>query len=471
MLFGHTPTAPRARSLHSLLTCIDPMDLWHRCLTHLEDEFPLEDLHTWLKPLQAWQNGADLVLYAPNEFARDEVQIRYLPRIRELLTALGGPSEVRLGIGSAPRADAEPAKPAAATKRAEAAKDKPGTYFSQHINKLDPYYSFGNFVEGSSNELARAAAGMVAATPGVRTRNPLLLYGSSGLGKTHLMIAAGNEMRRQHPNLRILFLRADTFSSSFRNAALKKDMDQFKSEFQDVDVLLVDDVHVLAIPGKTQEEFFHTFNLLFDRGQQIVMTCDQVPKEIAQLDPRLRSRLSWGLSVLIDPPEFETRAAILQAKAREHQLHIPEEVTDLLARRMHSNVRELEGALNTLAANASFMGREITAEFALETLHDKLRAHQQAVSIPNIQKTVAQYYNLTVASLVSRSRTHTVARARQVGMALAKELTASSLPVIGQHFNKNHTTVMHACEKIAELRKSDGQLRNDWATLIRQLSE
>jgi len=448
----------------------NPMDIWQRCLTHLEEELPHEDFHAWLKPIQPWRNDASIVLYVHNEWIHDEVNRRYLGRIRELLQQLGGPGDVRLEIGSAPRPKAAPSIPAPRTATTAPPDKSKNTYLAQLVNKLDPYYTFTNFVEGRSNELARAAAGLVATTPGVRTRNPLLLYGSSGLGKTHLMIAAGNEMRKLHPHLCVLYLRSETFSHSFRNAALKKDMDQFKSEFQNVDVLLIDDIQMFVDMERTQEEFFYTFNQLFERGQQIVLTCDQVPREMESLDARLRSRLSWGLSVLIDPPDFETRAAILSAKASEHRIDIPDEVAKLLAQRMHSNVRELEGALNTLAANASLTGRPLTVEFALETLHDQLRAHQKADSIPNIQKTVAQYYNLTVAALVSRSRTQTVARARQIGMALARELTTNSLPTIAQHFNKTHTTVMHACETIEAQMKQDGQLRSDWSSLIRKLS-
>jgi len=444
------------------------MDIWLRCLTQLEEESPLEDLHTWLKPLQPHHSGSNLVLYAPNVFIRDEVDSRYLGRIRELLRALGAPGEVRLDVGSPPR-PAVPATAAAAT--AVHAPNKPKPYLTQLTNQLDPAYTFANFVEGRSNELARATAGSVAATPGVRMRNPLLLYGSTGLGKTHLMIAAGHQMRELHPNMRVLYLRSEMFYKAFVLALRQNNMEQFKSEFQDIDALLIDDIQFFVGKGSTQEEFFHTFNQLFDQGQQIIMTCDQIPREMDRLDARLRSRLGWGVSVLIDPPDFETRAAIVLSKAREHQIKVPEEVAELLAQRMHSNVRDLEGALNNLAAKASLTGQAITVEFALDTLHDQLRAHQQAVSIPNIQKTVAQHYNLTVASLLSRSRTQTVARARQIAMALAKELTADSLPNIGKHFSKNHTTVLHACRQISELMKQDGQLRNDWSVLIRKLSE
>jgi len=441
------------------------MDIWPHCLTRLEDEYPPEDVHTWLKPLQFHHDGSNAVLYAPNAFVRDEVAARYLGRIRELLTLLGSETHVALEIGSLARAKKPVPTP---TPISPAVKSDP----SPLTNQLESTYTFDNFVEGRSNELARATAGQVAANPGVRMRNPLLLYGSTGLGKTHLMTAAGNEMRRLNPRMRVLYLRSDALYNAFFHALRQKNTDQFKHQFQNIDALLIDDIQFFAGKDRTQEEFFHTFNLLFDQGQQIIMTCDRFPKEVDRLDSRLRSRLGWGVSVMIDPPDFETRAAIVLSKAREHSIPVPEAVAELLAQKMHTNVRDLEGALNTLVAQASLTGRPITVEFAQETLRDLLRAHQQAVSIPNIQKTVAQHYGFTVDTLLSRNRTQALARARQMAMALAKELTADSLPMIATQFNKrNHTTVLHACRQINELMGHDGQLRSDWNALIRKLSE
>jgi len=441
------------------------MDIWPHCLTRLEDEYPPEDVHTWLKPLQFHHDGSNAVLYAPNAFVRDEVAARYLERIRELLIHLGSEADVALEIGSLARTK-ETAPKSAPVSPAVKSDPPPLT------NQLESAYTFDNFVEGRSNELARATAGQVAANPGVRMRNPLLLYGSTGLGKTHLMTAAGNEMRRLNPRMRVLYLRSDAFYNAFFRALRQKNTDQFKHQFQNIDALLIDDIQFFAGKDRTQEEFFHTFNLLFDQGQQIIMTCDRFPKEVDRLDSRLRSRLGWGVSVMIDPPDFETRAAIVLSKAREHSIPVPEAVAELLAQKMHTNVRDLEGALNTLVAQASLTGRPITVEFAQETLRDLLRAHQQAVSIPNIQKTVAQHYGFTVDTLLSRSRTQALARARQMAMALAKELTADSLPMIAAQFNKrNHTTVLHACRQINELMGHDGQLRSDWNILIRKLSE
>ncbi|NZA24995.1 chromosomal replication initiator protein DnaA [Luteimonas sp. SJ-92] len=439
------------------------MDAWPRCLERLEAELPAEDVHTWLRPLQAARRDHTTVLYAPNAFVRDEVRARYLVRIRELLGHFGDSDEVALEIGSLPRAAALDTLPvmAPAAPAAEAF----------HGN-LDTHYTFDNFVEGRSNQLGRAAAWQAAQKPGDRTHNPLLLYGSTGLGKTHLMFAAGNEMRRQNPAVRVLYLRSEQFFSAMMRALQDKAMDGFKRHFQQVDALLIDDIQFFAGKERTQEEFFHTFNALFDGRQQIIMTCDRFPREVEGLEPRLKSRLAWGLSVAIDPPDFETRAQIVLSKARERGARIPEDVAFLIAKKMRSNVRDLEGALNTLTARANFTGRSITPEFAQETLRDLLRAQMHSVGIANIQKTVADYYGLQIKDLLSKRRTRSLARPRQMAMALAKELTEHSLPEIGDAFaGRDHTTVLHACRQIKTLQETDGKLREDWEKLIRKLSE
>ena len=391
------------------------MDAWPRCLERLEAELPAEDVHTWLKPLQAEQRSDAMVLYAPNAFIVEQVRERYLSRIQELLGHFAGHRDVSLEIGSRARA-VEPA--AAATTPA-------ATFATTEAfaGNLDSHYTFDNFVEGRSNQLGRAAAWQAAQKPGDRAHNPLLLYGGTGLGKTHLMFAAGNELRRHNPGARVLYLRSEQFFSAMTKALIEKSMDQFKRRFQQVDALLIDDIQFFAGKDRTQEEFFHTFNALFDGRQQIILTCDRYPREVEGLEPRLKSRLAWGLSVAIEPPDFETRAAIVLAKARERGAQIPDDVAFLLAKKMRSNVRDLEGALNTLTARANFTGRAITPEFAQETLRDLLRAQQQAISIPNSQKTVADYYGLQVKDLLSKRRTRSLARPRQVAMALAKELT------------------------------------------------
>jgi chromosomal replication initiator protein len=441
------------------------MDAWPRCLERLEAELPAEDVHTWLKPLQAEQRSDAVVLYAPNAFIVEQVRERYLGRIQDLLGHFLGHRDVSLEIGSRAKA-VEPA-PTLSTSATHAF-----ATMEPYAGNLDSHYTFDNFVEGRSNQLGRAAAWQAAQKPGDRAHNPLLLYGGTGLGKTHLMFAAGNELRRQNPGARVLYLRSEQFFSAMTKALIEKSMDQFKRRFQQVDALLIDDIQFFAGKDRTQEEFFHTFNALFDGRQQIILTCDRYPREVEGLEPRLKSRLAWGLSVAIEPPDFETRAAIVLAKAAERSVHIPDDVAFLLAKKMRSNVRDLEGALNTLTARANFTGRAITPEFAQETLRDLLRAQQQAISIPNIQKTVADYYGLQVKDLLSKRRTRSLARPRQVAMALAKELTEHSLPEIGDAFaGRDHTTVLHACRQIRNLMETDGKLHEDWDKLIRKLSE
>ncbi|MGY4514604.1 chromosomal replication initiator protein [Lysobacter sp. HA18] len=445
------------------------MDAWPRCLERLEAELPAEDVHTWLRPLQADLSGDRAVLYAPNAFVVDQVRERYLPRIRELLSYFAGADDVRLEVGALPKprsATAPIATPAYPTAASQAP-----VPMSFHGN-LDNHYTFENFVEGRSNQLGRAAAMQAALKPGDRAHNPLLLYGGTGLGKTHLMFAAGNLMRTNNPGFRVMYLRSEQFFSAMMKSLQDKTMDAFKRQFQQVDALLIDDIQFFAGKDRTQEEFFHTFNQLFDGRQQIILTCDRYPREVEGLEPRLKSRLAWGLSVAIEPPDFETRAQIVLSKARERGVEIPEDVAFLLAKKMRSNVRDLEGALNTLSARANFTGRAITVEFAQETLRDLLRAQQQAIGIPNIQKVVGDYYGLQMKDLLSKRRTRSLARPRQMAMALAKELTEHSLPEIGDAFaGRDHTTVLHACRQIRTLMETDGKLREDWDKLIRKLSE
>ncbi len=443
------------------------MDAWPRCLERLEAEFPAEDVHTWLKPLQASRRDGVTVLYAPNAFVIEHVRERYLARIRELLAHFAGSDQVSLEVGSLPRAVV--AAPAAVPAGSRPVPHAGAEAFNGH---LDSHYTFDNFVEGRSNQLGRAAALQAAARPGERSHNPLLLYGGTGLGKTHLMFAAGNAMRAANPATRVMYLRSDQFFSAMMKALQEKAMDGFKRQFQQVDALLIDDIQFFAGKDRTQEEFFHTFNALFDGKQQIILTCDRYPREVEGLEPRLKSRLAWGLSVAIEPPDFETRAQIVLSKAKERGTQIPEEVAFLLAKKMRSNVRDLEGALNTLAARANFTGRAITPEFAQETLRDLLRAQQQAIGIPNIQKTVADYYGLQIKDLLSKRRTRSLARPRQMAMALTKEMTEHSLPEIGDAFGgRDHTTVLHACRQIRTLMETDGKMHEDWDKLIRKLNE
>ena len=441
-------------------------ELWRRCLGRLEGELSAEDLHTWLMPLQAREDETGLSLFAPNPYTLETVRERYLPQIAALVAQLAGRDlPVRLDVGSStPRSQTRSAGKPAVSGVAEA---PPVPAF---VHNLDPHYTFETFVEGKSNQLGKAAAMQVAQNIG-RAYNPLLLYGGSGLGKTHLMHAAGNLMRQNNPKCKVLYLRSEQFVSAMIEALRAKTMDQFKQRFRSVDALLIDDIQFFAGKDTTQEEFFHTFNALFESKQQIILTCDRYPKELDKLEPRLKSRLGWGLSVAIEPPDFETRAAILLTKAQDKGVALDEKVASLLAERIRSNVRDLEGALNTLAARANFFGKPITIHFAEETLRDQLASHAQAVSMPNIQKLVADYFNIRLSDLLSARRVRSLARPRQIAMALSKELTSHSLPEIGEAFGgRDHTTVLHACRTIKALRETDATIRQDWEKLIRSIT-
>ena len=436
------------------------MNVWSQCLQRLEQEYPAEDVHTWLKPLQASRHSDELQLLAPNAFVVDQVREHYLPRIQELAKHYSGTElAVRIQVGSSSKT-AAPAKPAA--------KKTPEPDFQGNV---DGHYTFDNFVVGKCNQMGHAMALQVAKNPG-KAYNPLLLYGSTGLGKTHLMYAAGNFMRAHNPGMRVLYLRSEQFFNAMMKALADKTMAQFKKQFQQVDALLIDDIQFFAGKNTTQEEFFHTFNSLVDGKQQIILTCDRYPREVENLEPRLKSRLGWGLSVVLEPPDDETRATILMDKAQRRGIELPADVAWQIAKRLHSSVRDLEGALNTLAARANFTGRPITLEFAQETLRDLMRAQATVISLSNIQKTVADYYQLKLSDLLSARRTRSLARPRQVAMALAKELTEHSLPEIGEAFGgRDHTTVLHGCRVVSGLRESDGKIREDWDKLVRKLTE
>lgn len=435
-------------------------ELWRRCLERLEGELSVEEMHTYLLPLQARSDADGLHLLAPNAYTLDHVRAKLWPRIGKVADHLNGSAvKLHIEVGSTVSTRAAPGR----------ANDAEITAGGFEYN-LDPYYTFDSFVEGKSNQLGKASAMQVANNPG-RAYNPLLLYGGTGLGKTHLMHAAGNLIRSNDPSSKVMYLRSEQFVSAMIDALRTKRMNDFKRRFRDVDALLIDDIQFFAGKNTTQEEFFHTFNALFEGKQQIILTCDRYPKEVDNLEPRLKSRLGWGLSVAIEPPDFETRAAILLSKASARGIKVPENVAFLIARRMRSNVRDLEGALNTLVARANFLGHAITEDFAQETLRDLLTVHSAAVTLSNIQKTVADYYQIRLSDLLSTSRSRSVVRPRQIAMALGKELTEHSLPEIGKAFGgRDHTTVLHACRTIRELCQIDGKLRQDWEKLLRELT-
>jgi len=433
-------------------------NIWLQCLQHLERELPVEDINTWIRPLQPVFDRSQTRLMAPNDYVRDHISRHYLERIRDIFEHLGEPRESAvIEVGQVPRAAPE--------RRAASPVEQPIT-----DTGLDTRYRFDNFVPGKSNELGFAAAQQVAQLPG-SAYNPLLLYGGTGLGKTHLLHAAGNMLREQNPQAKILYLHSERFVSEMIQSLRQGSIETFKNHYRSADALLIDDIQFFAGKDRTQEEFFHTFNALLESKQQIILSCDRYPKEVQGLETRLRSRIGWGLTVAIEPPDFETRAAILLNKAQERGIQLDEPVASLIAKRMRSNVRDLEGALNTLIANARFTGRAIDEAFAREVLRDLLTVHDRLITIENIQKTVADYYKLRLSDLLGRRRTRTIARPRQVAMALAKELTEHSLPEIGDAFGgRDHTTVLHACRKIEELIETDGRLREDKARLLRALT-
>ncbi|WP_376697451.1 chromosomal replication initiator protein DnaA [Wenzhouxiangella sp. EGI_FJ10305] len=430
-------------------------DLWQQCLERLERQIPLEELNTWIRPLQLDGNGGGRVrLTAPNDLVRDQVRQHYLDMMREFFAYHGYEREfVTIEVGSR----REP--------RVQQRYQPDGGAWG-----LDDRYRFENFVLGKSNELAYAAARQVANSPGT-VYNPLLLYGSTGLGKTHLLHAAGRFIADANPDAQVMYLHAEKFVSEMIQALRRDSIDAFKRRYRSVDTLLLDDIQFFAGKDRSQEEFFHTFNALLESRQQIILTCDRYPKEVDGIEARLRSRFGWGLTVSIEPPDFETRVAILQKKAGERQLELSDDVTFLIARRMRSNVRDLEGALNSLIANARFSGRTIDLDYTQEILRDVLAVHDRLITIENIQKVVADYYQLRVADLLSRRRSRSIARPRQMAMYLAKELTEHSLPEIGNAFGgRDHTTVLHACRKIESLCESDGRLREEHARLTRELT-
>ncbi len=433
-------------------------NIWHLCLQHLERELPAEDINTFIRPLEVVTSKNRTRLVAPNSYVRDHIATHYLERIRDIFEHLGQ-SRVSVSIE-----DGLPAETAAINNEPRS------TLRNRQTTGLDPRYRFDNFVLGKSNELGYAAASQIAQKPG-DAYNPLLLYGSTGLGKTHLLHAIGNFIRDQNPSIRVLYLDSERFVSDMIRALRHGAIDNFKKHYRSAGALLIDDIQFFAGKKSSQEEFFHTFNTLLDSKQQIVLTCDRYPKEVEGLEARLRSRFGWGLTVAIEPPDFETRVAILMNKAQEKGIQLEEPVAFLIAKRLRSHVRDLEGALNQLIANARFTGREITENFTREVLRDLLTVHDRLITIENIQKTVCEYYKLRMAELLSKRRPRSIARPRQVAMALCKELTQHSLPEIGDAFGgRDHTTVLHACRKIDELCETDGRLREDKVKLLRLLT-
>jgi len=458
-------------------------DLWSKCLNILQEEFPSQQFNTWLRPLQATVKNQHLILLAPNRFVIDWVKKNFLARIQELVTHYFPDSAIQvfLEVGSkAPLNQYVPAQaPVENTKLQEATlatseitgapmiKKSLDSYKNTNLNKK---FLFNSFVEGNSNQLARAAALQVAEKPG-EAYNPLFIYGGVGLGKTHLMHAIGNTILQHNPEAKILYLHSERFVADMVKALQTNSINEFKRFYRSLNALLIDDIQFFAGKDRSQEEFFHTFNALLEGQQQIILTSDRYPKEIEGVEERLKSRFGWGLTVAVEPPELETRVAILMSKAELSHVDLPYEVAFFIAKRIRSNVRELEGALRRVIANAQFTGKPITIEFVNEALRDLLALQDKLVTVENIQKTVAEYYKVKVADLLSKRRSRSIARPRQMAMALAKELTNHSLPEIGDHFGgRDHTTVIHACRKVKELVLVENDFSEDYKNLMRILS-
>ena len=438
--------------------------LWTRCMGALEAELPEQQFNTWVRPLQAMEGNGALKLLAPNRFVVDWINANLLPRIGELLrnesTGDAPIVTVEVGSRSVPLRSA-PIVIGTATRRAE------GLVVGARLN---PDFSFGTFVEGKSNQLAKAAALQVAENPG-RAYNPLFLYGGVGLGKTHLMHSIAHLIKDNDPEARIAYVHSERFVGDMVRALQHNSMNEFKTAYRSLDALLIDDIQFFAGKERSQEEFFHTFNELLEGQHQVILSCDRYPKEVEGLEERLKSRFGWGLTVAIEPPELETCVAILMTKAQAGGVTLPEEVAFFIGKRIRSNVRELEGALRRVIANSRFTGRAITLEFTKEALKDLLSLQAKLVTIENIQKTVADYYKIRVSDMHSKKRSRAVARPRQVAMALAKELTSHSLPEIGDAFGgRDHTTVMHACKRIKELRDVEQRIQEDYSNLLRTLT-
>lgn len=452
--------------------------LWQRCLSVLQEELPAQQFSMWIRPLQCVVSNNILTLYAPNRFVLDWVRDKYVNRINELITMTDGEEAylLRFDVGSKPLkvVDTEQAIPASTPNsngrfnNNVTSVNEAGTGIPKKAN-VRVKYTFDNFVEGKSNQLARAAASQVADNPGA-AYNPLFIYGGTGLGKTHLLHAVGNAILENNPNAKIAYMHSERFVQDMVKALQNNEMEKFKHYYRSVDALLIDDIQFFAGKDRTQEEFFHTFNALLEGNQQIILTSDRYPKEVA-VEDRLKSRFGWGLTIAIEPPELETRVAILKKKAQESNINLADEVAFFIAKRLRSNVRELEGALNRVIANANFTGRAITIDFVREALRDLLALQDKLVTIDNIQRTVAEYYKIKVADLLSKRRNRSVARPRQLAMALSKELTNHSLPEIGDAFGgRDHTTVLHACRKVKSLREELHDIKEDYSNLIRTLS-
>ena len=435
--------------------------VWNRCVRQLRSDLSEQQFNTWIRPLQAVEDELSLKLLAPNHFVVDWVNEHCIGKINELVRTEDEGADVAVTVmvgtlSAEPGPTTSPAAPAPV---------------SQLIGgKLNPEHTFDRFVEGKSNQFAKAAAMQVGQNPG-SAYNPLFIYGGVGLGKTHLMQSVGNLILDTRPDAQVAYVHSEKFVGDMVKALQHNTINDFKRAYRSLDALLIDDIQFFAGKERSQEEFFHTFNALLEGKQQVILTCDRYPKEVDGLEERLKSRFGWGLTVAIEPPELETSVAILMSKAAAGKINLPEEVAFFIAQRIRSNVRELEGALRRVIATSAFTGKKIDLDFAKEALKDLLALQEKLVTIDNIQKTVAEYYKIRISDLLSKSRRRSITRPRQVAMCLAKELTTHSLPEIGDAFGgRDHTTVLHACRRVKELRDTESRVREDYQDLLRTLT-
>lgn len=445
-----------------------PNTLWKQCLSLLEDELSAQHFNTWIRPLHVVEDRQSIQLLAPNQFVMDWVNDNYRTLIDTYLTSLAGEAKPQLQIRIGGESVSPPEPNNAINQQTPASNRQADNV--HHNNNLNPDFNFDSFVPGKNSQLAYAAAQQIASNPGT-AYNPLFIYGGVGLGKTHIMHAIGNHICQQNRNAKVVYLHSERFVQDMVKALQLNALEKFKSYYRSLDCLLIDDIQFFAGKERSQEEFFHTFNALLEGQRQVVLACDRFPKEVNGLEERLKSRFGWGLTTHIEPPDTETRVAILMKKASNIGIELDHDVAFFIAKRIRSNVRELEGALHRVVANSRFTGRSITTDFAKEALKDLLSLQEKLISIDNIQKTTAEYYKIRVAELLSKKRSRSIARPRQIAMYLAKELTNHSLPEIGDAFGgRDHTTVLHGNRKIIQLIEEDNRIKEDVNNLLKMLT-
>jgi len=436
--------------------------VWDHCLATLRSDLTEQQFNTWIKPLFVIEDeeGSSLTLLAPNKFVVNWVQKNYLEQIKDAAEKrLHTKTTVAISVGDRSLATTKTSNelPQIKTKAAVGA-------------PLNPLYTFEGFVAGKSNQIARAAAIQITENPGT-SYNPFFIYGGVGLGKTHLMQSVGNRISKNNQKMKVAYVHSERFVGEMVSALQHNTINSFKNQYRSLDVLLIDDIQFFAGKERSQEEFFHTFNVLLEANKQIIITSDRYPKEIRGLEERLKSRFGWGLAVCIDPPELETCVAILKVKASLEGFDLPEDVAFFIASKIRTNVRELEGALRKLMANCKFTNREPSVNLARESLRDLLAIQAKQITIENIKKTVAEYYNIRISDLLSKRRNRSITRPRQIAMAITRELTSHSLPEIGDSFGgRDHTTVIHACKKAASLKESSNRIKADYENIIRALN-